>query len=73
MGILLPLVDKKQCEKLLNIIMDVLDESADNCVYKNNINPLKIGLMIYKMIDDIMVKFPSLDFLCNQIKDKLKE
>ena len=37
----------------MKIIEEVLNEPAANSILKHNINPLRVGLMLYRVIDSI--------------------
>ena len=42
-----------EADNFMKTFDDVLDYPADRSIFRNNINPLRIGLMLYKTIDDI--------------------
>lgn len=41
----------------MKIFEEVLSEPAENSVFRQNINPLRVGLTLYKLIDDIQTQF----------------
>ena len=46
-------LNKYQVETFMNIIEGVLSMPADYNIFKSNLNPLRLGLFLYKMISDI--------------------
>jgi hypothetical protein len=55
---------------------EVLAEPAENSIFRQNINPLRVGLTLYKLIDDIQVEFGYSQYtsiyMKNKIEDQLK-
>ena len=45
-----PLMNRRLAFKLMKILLTVLEEPATNSVLRNNINPLRVGLMLYRLI-----------------------
>ena len=50
---LIPTMSKDQTEVFMKLIESVLGESSDNSIFQNNLNPLRLGLQLYKTIDDV--------------------
>ena len=48
---------KHQAEKIMKVFEEVLSEPAENSIFRQNINPLRVGLTLYKLIDDIQTTF----------------
>ncbi len=48
-----PLMNKNLATTFMKIIETVLNESANNSIFRNNINPLRVGLMLYRVIDEV--------------------
>ena len=46
----IPLMQQKAAFDLMKVVIEVLDEPASNSFLRNNINPLRVGLMLYRMI-----------------------
>ena len=44
-------------EKLISALKTVLGLSADKGIFCNNLNPLRAGLMFYKLIEDLHNEF----------------
>lgn len=49
----LPLMNKQIAARFMKVIEIVLQEPASESIFKHNINPLRIGLMLFKLIDDV--------------------
>ena len=68
-------MNRNVATRLMKVIEGVLQESSDNSILKNNINPLRVGLMFYRVIDEIQTTFAysehssklMKDLLCDQI------
>ena len=43
---------KNNVEVFFKQILSILDEPAENSIFKRNINPLRTGLILYKLVDD---------------------
>ena len=60
----------------MKIFEEVLSEPAENSIFRQNINPLRVGLTLYKLIDDIQIEFNyskyTSQFMKNKIEDQLK-
>jgi len=67
---------KHQAEKQMKVFEEVLSEPAENSIFRQNINPLRVGLTLYKLIDDIQKEFGysqyTSQFMKNKIEDQLK-
>ena len=48
-----PFMKKYQAEEFMEIFDVVLKKPANECIFKQNINPLRVGLTMFKLIDDI--------------------
>jgi hypothetical protein len=44
---------KYQAEALMEMFDQVLRKPANDSIFKQNINPLRVGLTLYKLIDDV--------------------
>ena len=53
----LPLMNRTVATRLMKLFEIVLEEPASNSILKNNINPLRVGLLIYRVLHLIQKKF----------------
>ena len=44
------LITRQEAFDLMKVVINVLDEPANNSYLRNNINPLRVSLMLYRMI-----------------------
>ena len=51
--LLTPSMSRKQAFQFLKVLEVVVDESYENSVFYRNINPIRVGLMLYKLLDDL--------------------
>lgn len=70
---LLNFMRKRQAIQLTEIVDSILDEPASNSIFKNNLNPIRVGLNLYKLIDDVSNEFNLKGFTTSQIKAKINE
>ena len=49
----IPLMNKATAGKFMKIIEVVLQQPASNSIFKNNINPMRVGLMLYRLLVDM--------------------
>jgi len=49
----MPLMNRKIAARFMKIIEVVLTEPASNSVFRNNINPLRTSLMLYRVLDEV--------------------
>ena len=52
-----PFMKKYQAEAFMEIFDVVLKKPANESIFKQNINPLRVGLTMFKLIDDIQREF----------------
>ena len=57
----------------MKIIEGVVGEQAHNSVLKMNINPLRTGLMLYRVIDEVYHAFQYSAGTTQIMKDQLSE
>jgi len=69
----MPLMTKKQGEELLKIIDDVLELPPEKNIFKHNINPLRLSLLLYKIVDDVSAKFNFSQYIANTLKDHITD
>jgi hypothetical protein len=46
-------MNKHVAFKLMDTIEKVLNYIPDNSIFKKNINPIRVSLMLYRLIDEI--------------------
>jgi hypothetical protein len=51
--LLMPSMSRKQAFAILKVLEGVIDESYENSVFYRNNNPIRVGLMLYKLLDDL--------------------
>jgi hypothetical protein len=49
----MPLMNKNLAARFMKIIEQILNEPAKRSIFKNNINPLRVGLMLYRVLDEV--------------------
>ena len=68
-----PLMNRKIAAWIMKILESVLNEPASNSVLKKNINPLRVGLMLYRLIDTIQNNFGYSKHTSDLMKELLSE
>jgi hypothetical protein len=69
----MPFMKKVQSEKIMKIFEEVLSEPAENSIFRQNINPLRVGLTLYKLIDDIQKEFNYSMYCSLYMKNKIEK
>lgn len=69
----IPLMARPDAFRLMRIIIEVINESASNSFLRNNINPLRVGLMLYRLIAEITEEFKYSEHTSKALQDKLSE
>jgi hypothetical protein len=52
-----PLMNKNLAISFMKIIEIVLSHPANNSIFRNNINPLRVGLMLYRVIEEVQTTY----------------
>jgi len=50
---IIPLMTKTTAAKFMKTVEGVLNEPASNSIFKNNLNPMRVGLMLYRVLDEV--------------------
>ena len=50
---LMPLIKNDQADLFMKMFDTVLDAPAEGSIFKMNVNPIRVGLSLYKTVDDI--------------------
>ena len=66
-------MNRKTAARIMKILEEILNEPASNSVLRNNVNPLRVGLMLYRLIDSIQENFGYSDHTSNLMKDLLSD
>lgn len=66
-----PFMKKYQAEAMMEIFDEVLRKPANESIFKQNINPLRVGLNLFKLIDDVMLEFNYSSFSSGAMKDMI--
>jgi hypothetical protein len=64
---------KYQAEALMEIFAEVLRNPANESIFKQNINPLRVGLTLYKLIDDVQTEFNYSTYSSNAMKNLITQ
>lgn len=50
---IMPFMNKRLATSFMKIIEEVLNQPASCSIFKSNINPLRVGLMLYRVLDNV--------------------
>ena len=67
----LPLMNRDIAIKLMKLLEIVIKEPASNSVLKHNINPFRVGLMLYRTIDLIQDRFQYSEHSSKLMKENI--
>ena len=62
-----------QAEAFMEIFDQVLKKPANESIFKQNINPLRVGLTMFKLIDDIQKEFNYSSFSSATMKSLITD
>ena len=68
---IMPFMDKMLATRFMKIIERVLNLPASESIFKFNINPLRVGLMLYRVIDEVQINYAYSLNSTNLMKAKL--
>jgi hypothetical protein len=71
--LLMPNMTRKQALQILRILENIIEETYENSVFYRNINPIRVGLMLYKLLDDLHVTMETSDGVTNHLKSLIKD
>lgn len=69
----LPLMNKNIAAKFMKVIESILQEPASNHFLKNNTNPLRVGLMMYRVLVEVSSEHGYSEHSTTIMKDTLDE
>ena len=70
---LIPVMNKHVASRFMKIIEGVLNEPACNSILKHNIHPLRVGLLLYRLIDEVQQEYGYSENSTTIMKDMLAE
>ena len=53
----IPLMSKEMANQFMKVIEQILQFDSSNSIFTKNINPLRVSLMLYRVIDTISIEF----------------
>ena len=68
-----PIMTRQEAFNLMRIIVMVVDEHAHDSIYRKNIAPVRVGLLLYKLIDEVTRTFGYSEPSANGLKQKVSE
>ena len=73
LNMLIPVMKKAYVERLFKVFQELLNEPAENSIFKKNVNPFRTGLMLYKLVFDLQAHFSYSEYTTEQILGQLNE
>ena len=70
---LIPAMTNAQAESFMKIIEHSLEETSENSVFRNNLNPLRLGVQLYKIVEDVQKKSGFSEFIATHIKEHINQ
>ena len=68
---MVPFIKKKQAQSFMAIFEKTLLAPPSNSIFRKNINPLRLGLVFYSVLDDFEKQFDNLIYSCQILKNVL--
>mmetsp|Transcript_27175 Transcript_27175/g.41345 ORF Transcript_27175/g.41345 Transcript_27175/m.41345 type:complete len:374 (-) Transcript_27175:1536-2657(-) len=69
----LPLMNKLVASRFMKLMEQVLGEPASNSIFRNNINPLRVGLILYRVLSDVQEEYQYSEHSVQLMKDLVSE
>ena len=66
------IMDDKQAYNLFRILQKILDNQAEKSIFVHNINPVMLGLKLYRLLDDMKEQFDCPEHAVDLLKQKLQ-
>jgi hypothetical protein len=63
-----PIMTRQEAFNLMRILVMVIDEHAHDSIYRKNIAPVRVGLLLYKLIDEVTRTFGYSEPSANGLK-----
>lgn len=57
----MPLMNKTLASQFMKTIERVLNEPANNSIFKMNVNPLRMGLILYRVLEEVQTMYAYSD------------
>ena len=70
---LMPLMTVGNVDKFHKIIENVMENSPKNSIFRNNINPLRVGLVLYRLISVLQEEFGYSKYSSDQLQETISE
>jgi hypothetical protein len=55
----------------MSIFENILGEPPNNSIFRNNINPFRVGTIFISVLDDIQKRFSQNKYSCDKLKQQL--
>lgn len=53
----MPLMNRNLAIRFMKIIEVVLKQPSDQGIFTNNINPLRVGLLLFRVLDEVQTEY----------------
>jgi hypothetical protein len=70
---IIPLMTKQTAARFMKTIEGVLNEPASNSLFKNNLNPMRVGLMLYRVLEEVQLEYAYSDHSTNLMQASIVE
>ena len=55
----------------MSIFENILSEPPNNSIFRNNINPFRVGTIFISVLDDIQTRFSQNKYSCDKLKQQI--
>lgn len=67
----MPRMKQREAEDFIKTFEKVIHDTAEESFFRYNANPIRCGLVLYKMIDDLENQFELKSYTSDKMKQKL--
>ena len=69
----MPLMNRSLAARFMKIIEEVISNSAQESIFKHNINPMRVGLILYRVIDEVQKEYGYSEHSTDIMKETITE
>ena len=69
----IPLMNKKVAHQFMKTIEEVLDYQASKSIFRMNTNPLSVGLLLYRVLDEVQIDHGYSEHSTSVMKETIDE
>jgi hypothetical protein len=69
----MPLMNRQLAARFMKIIEEVISNSAQDSIFKHNINPMRVGLVLFRVVDEVQKEYGYSEHSTEIMKETITE